>query len=196
MYCESIINKDNFDLEEAINLLSSKIHLSYKLKILSHTNEPIQTHEKGYPEKLLLHIFRHNFDVRDLPHILKYYDAYSTDCQTEIYRLLISNLDSVIFEEYPVSYNLLQKAIAEGEIEIKELFSLFSFSVKRFNLSQTKTCLPQLNQEAMLTVFEGKHPKVQINTDNTNVLEAFKSKQWISSFVEEGNEYRVYGKKQ
>lgn len=196
VYCESIINKDNFDLKEAINLLSSKIHLNYKLKILSHTNEPIQTHEKGYPEKLLLHIFRHNFDERDLPHILKNNDNYSTACQTEIYRLLIFNLDSVIVEEYPVSYNLLQKAIAEGEIESKDLFSLFSFSVRRFDLSQTKICLLQLKQEAILTVFEGKHPKVQINTENTNVLEVFKSKQWISSFVEEGNEYRIYGKKQ
>ena len=196
VYCESIINKDNFDLEEAINLLSSKIHLNYKLKILSHTNEPIQTHEKGYPEKLLLHIFRHNFDERDLPHILINYDYYSTDCQTEIFRLLVSNLDSVIDGEYPVSYNLLQKAIADGAIDENDLFRLFSFSVDRFDLSQTKTCLSQLNQETFLTVFEGKHPKVSINTENSNILEAFKNHQWITSYSIEGDGYRAYGKKQ
>lgn len=196
VYCERIINKDNFDLEEAVELLNSKVHVNYKLKILGLTDEPIATYKKGYPEKIVLHIFNHNFDETDLPHVLLNYDEYSAKCKTEITRLFISHLATVIYREYPVAYNLLQKVMTSGAIDENNLFRLFSYSVERFDLSQTRICLTQLKQDALLAVFEGKHPKIPITTTNLRVLETFRDKHWITSFNEEGSEYRVYGKKQ
>ena len=196
VYCDSIINKNNFDLKEAVELLNSKVHINHKLKILGLTDEPITTYNKGYPEKIVLHIFNHNFDETDLPYVLLNYDEYSAKCKTEITRLFRSHLATVIYREYPVAYNLLQEVMTSGAIDENNLFQLFSYSVEKFDLSQTRTCLTQLKQDALLNVFEGKHPKIPITTTNLRVLEAFRDKHWITSFNEEGNEYRVYGKKQ
>lgn len=143
-----------------------------------------------------MHIFNHNFDETDLPYVLLNYDEYSAKCKTEITRLFLSHLATVIYREYPVAYNLLQEVMTSGAIDENNLFQLFSYSVEKFDLSQTRTCLTQLKQDALLNVFEGKHPKIPITTTNLRVLEAFRDKHWITSFNEEGNEYRVYGKKQ
>lgn len=194
-YCETILDKDTFNLEEAIELLSSKIHLNYKMKLLSYTDAPISICNEGYPNKLVLYLLKHNFDKKDLPVILSDYCGYSTDCQSEIRKLLTTHIDTIIKEEYPISFQLLWDAIIDQLTTRDNLMKLFSFSANRYDENQAKECLNQLEQYEYLSLFDGKRPKFPATKTNMHILDAFKKHDWISSYTQEDGEYRAYGRK-
>lgn len=194
-YCENTLDNQLFDLQEAVALLSAKIHINYKIKILRFTVDPISACNQGYPNKLVLHLLKHNFDRNDLPLLLADYDKYSTECQDVIRELFKSHINIVISEKYPVAYHLLMAAITMQLFNGERLFTLFSFSVEGYDLSQTVDCLTHLRNSEFLSLFEGKHPKFAMTAVNKRVLDVFLKRQWISSYIEENGEYRAYGKK-
>ena len=194
-YCDKILDKDVFNLDEAIALLSSKIHLNYKLKLLNYTSEPISACTKGYPNKLVFYLLKNNFNEDDLPVILSGYSEFSFECQTVIRELLVSHINTIVNEEYPVSFRLLQEAILGQLLKRERLLTLFSFSVNGYDELQAKDCLYQLDQHKYLSLFKGKHPKLSVTTTNKRILDAFVKHKWISSYTTEDGEYRAYGRK-
>ena len=194
-YCDSILNKDIFDLDEAVALLSSRARLNYKLKILNYTSEPISACNKGYPDKLVFHLLKNNFDEDDLPILLTDYGRFSADCQSVIQELLASNIYMIIRKEYAVSYQLLKDVMNKHLVTDELQLGLLSLSIEKYDENQAKECLNRLEQYQYLSLFEGKHPKFPITTTNKRILDAFLKRHWISSYSTEDGEYRAYGRK-
>ena len=193
-YCK-VIDAEIVDTQETIAVLDSKVRLSYKMKVLSYTDAPISVKNKGYQEKLVLHLLKHNFDENDLPFLVSDYENYSEECKAVIFELMIDNVDTVIDEMYPISYQLLIALINQQSFSPEVLFELFSISVARYDIAQTKECLTRLNRGDYLSLFDKKHPKFPATTVNKRVLDTFQRNGLISSYSVEDGEYRAYGKK-
>lgn len=194
-YANHIINKENFEIEEAVALLSSKVSTKLKLKILSYTKEPVSIRNKGYNKVITAYILTNNFDIDDLPELLSNYESYSEECKSIIREKCVEFTDEIISEDMALHYNLLIQLISENEVDKENLKYMFSCSVKGYSIDQAKTCMDMLDQSKYLSLFDGKRPTFQINETNYKMLDAFEQKGWISSYAMENNVYRAIGKK-
>lgn len=194
-YANHIINKDNFELEEAVALLSAKVSTKLKLKVLSCTKEPVSIRNMGYNKEITAYILTNNFDINDLPELLSNYESYSEEYKSIIRKKCVEYTDEIINEDMALQYNLLIQLISKNEIDKEDLKYMFSCSVKGYSIDQTKTCLNMLGQSKYLSLFDGKRPTFQINETNNKILEVFEQKGWISSYAIEKDVYRAIGKK-
>ena len=149
---------------------------NYKLRILSCTNASFSVRDKGYQGKLVLHILQHNFDDEDLPFILANYEKYCAECRRVISQLLISHIETVIVEAYPLSFQLMMTIIDEKTFEPDRLFLLFSISVGGFDFPQAKKCLSCLGKTEYLSLLEGKHLKFAYTAANDRISDVFLQK--------------------
>lgn len=66
------------------------------------------------------------------------------------------------------------------------------------NRDECKSCLQILGMNDFLRVFKGKRPVVQVNKINTEILDIFMEKRWITKYsasTEDETMYRVIGRR-
>lgn len=194
-YVEQVLDKDCFDMSEALKILDSNIPTKWKIKMLKNTKDPISIIDNSFGNKIDLYILENNFDKQDIPNLLKRYNEYDEKCQDVIYSLCVKNLENIEDNGWSMEYNLFVRVLSDSNINKSALLKVFSHSVKRFDDIQCKKCLEILEANNFLSLFEGKHPTFEDIDTNRRILNAFEHKGWISSYTDEGNILRAYGRK-
>lgn len=197
-YTEKVITTETFDFDELLKLLNTDVADKYKLKLLQYTEEPISAMSELYSANVKEHILQHNFNISDLPMLLKKYLSLAENLQTIITDIAKRSVDKIIENEYPVPASLCKKLLSDATLDNDVRLQLLAVTTKGLSKSECKECLEILNQRSLLSTFDGKRPALPITDANEKILEAMVKKHWIASYdVDKKDEtvYRVIGRR-
>ncbi|RCX19731.1 hypothetical protein DFP94_104185 [Fontibacillus phaseoli] len=197
-YTNEVINQGNVLLSEVNMLIEREINDSYKLKLLEFITEPISFRGKRYSEAVKSHILKCNFNIDDLSDLITNYDTNSSVLKTIIISICTEYIDHIVTNRYVVSFNLLNTLLQSDKVSLKNKHRLFISNLSNLNKGQTQIGLQLLEMSEILSLFEGKRPKLEITDENQKILTIFHNKGWISGFNVERNDpnyYRAIGRK-
>jgi hypothetical protein len=192
------INTETFNLDELIDLLEEKsVSDENKIKLLSHTKEPILITDKNYSEHVKLHLLKNNFDEVDIQFLVTNYDKETQNIKIEIEKLCQENIQPLINENISLSPNLLSLLCSNDKIPQDKRIYLLINALPNLELKQAKKCFTRLKMSDFMSLFEGKRPKIEKKAYTEKLLSALQEKSWISSYKLDGedtNFYQVFGK--
>lgn len=197
-YTNEVINQNNFILSEVISLIERDINDSYKLKLLKFVTEPISLRGKRYSEAVISYILKCNFNIDDLNDLITNYDTSSSSLKTLTTSICTDYIDHIITNRFAVSFGLLKALLQSDKMTRENKHRLFISLLSKLNKGQTQTCLQLLEMSEILSLFEGKRPKLEKTEENQKILTIFQNKSWISGFSTEKNDpnfYRAIGRK-
>ncbi|EAE8619714.1 hypothetical protein BSX36_06105 [Listeria monocytogenes] len=200
-YLELIQNTDVYDDEELLGLLEepSDLDLLQQKNIVMHVNHPIAIAERSYSFDLINFILEQKFDINDLSTIIDSYGSYPHSLQKTVVSICITNLDEIFYRSIDISdKELVESILKSNEVTLDRRQNLFSQKIACFRKDEIKVYISNLKIPKEFTVLlkgDGGWPKVQINDVNKRILDYFKTKNWVTSFVEKKGEYEARGKK-
>lgn len=181
-YTEKVITTEIFNFDELLKLLNTDVADMYKLKLLQYTEEPISAMSELYSVEVKAHILQKNFNIGDLPKLLKAYSLLTERLQIIVTDIIIRNAAEVIENEYIVPISLCKKLFVNTTLDNDIKLQLLAVATKHLDASEFKECLRILNQTKLLSVFDGKRPAVDITSTNKKILNAMVEKHWIASY--------------
>ncbi len=181
-YIKKTINKQNFLLDEALDVCHSNLSIENKKRLLNYTNEPISVREANFETEVEAYILEHNFHLDDLTYLIQDFEDLNSSSQLTVIAIAKTNIDEIISNEYPISYSLLIKILSDISLPKSKRLDIFSFSVSGLDYLQCKQCLEALNAIYFLSIFDGKRPKFRISIVNERILKVFEEKDWIASY--------------
>ncbi|MFJ6414467.1 hypothetical protein ACIQLG_16930 [Terribacillus saccharophilus] len=194
-YAKEVINAENYNYNELIMVLNSKVDYRTKLNLLEYAKEDITIVKKNYPETIKLHILQNNLDKADIPYLLKHFPNVSINIGEEIVKISIKYIGELVEEEWDIDFELLAKLFNSNEIPEETKKDLLTVQLNRMNDIEAKEFLTLLKMDDFRGLFDRRRPKFEINKRNERILSIFLNKKWISKFDDKNGEYQAYGRK-
>lgn len=195
-YVESTINKEDFLIEEMLDVLHSSVDNVYKIAFIKFMNVPISIQNEEYTAEVEAYILDNRFVVDDLPYVLKNYDLLAAETQRAVERLAVKQMNRITTFAYQMPYTLLMRIMSNNTLDRMQRLELFSYFVTDFDSAHCKECLELINETDFLSLFDNKRPKFKKSDVNKCILEAFQEKGWITRFeIEDDSFYRAFGRK-
>lgn len=181
-YTEKVLSAETFNFNELLKLLNTDIADKYKLKLLQYAEQPISVMSELYSVEVQAYILQHNFNIGDLPMLLKTYQSLTERLQTIVEDIAKFNVDKIIEDEYNVPVSLCKKLLTNTTLDTDVKLQLLAVATKGLDTPKFKECLSILNQTKLLSVFNGKRPAIDITSTNEKILNAMVEKHWIASY--------------
>lgn len=183
-YAQNTINNEEgvFSLSELRFLLKENISDQNLLKLLTYTDMPISISGVNLSVAVKKHIIINNYHEDDLTTFISEYENASPEIKIELLALFTNEVERIIDTDAALPYNLLLSMLNSSNLSSKE--RLFASQITNLSQEHVIECLKILKMRNLLTVFDGKWPSIEITDTNTLILDAMKSKKWISSFSE------------
>jgi hypothetical protein len=181
--------------EEILCLLEENISDEAKLKLLNKTNGEISIKGKKYSESVMIQILKNNFDINEIPLLLKSFDNESKNIKEIIFNIISNNIDFLLENETPISFEILRSILNLAEIDRDTKKNLFVMHLLNINENQIKECFELMGMTDYLSLFEHKRPKFLIDPINERILTGLKEKKVIKSFKPDQKNtdyYRAY----
>ena len=181
---------------ELLLILECKdLHHTKRQRLLKLANLPISVIGKPYPSTITNQILKNNLEPADLPLLVRYYSSYAPIIKETIFKITVQNIAKIVALESTIDYYLLVRLLNLGNIANSDKEAMLVQSTKSLDFLQFKTCLEALKMYNYLDLFNGKHPLFAKTPLNEVLLQKLKQRRWISSMIEEKeNWYRVYSK--
>lgn len=197
-YINNVLTTDNFEYDEMMNLLETDISDDDKIGILNFTDKPVSILSGEYSDKVRLYILQHNYDESDLKALLDGYSDLNSELKNEVESIVEKDISRILKEKVDISYLLCRRLLLRDSLSKEEKKQLFVQILRKMSRDECKSCMQILGMNDFLRIFEGKRPAVQINKMNTEILDIFKEKRWITKYSaarEDETMYRVVGRK-
>lgn len=195
-YTKDIITEENFILSEMLLLLEENISDEYKIELLQYTTAQLSLQQKKYSNAVKLHILTHNFDLNDIPFLLKKYSQENTGIKEAIKHIAIEYITDIVENHYEITYELLSDLFAINQLTAEIKKNLFVIYLPNMDEAEVKKHLLTLKMNNFYSLFDRKRPmKFETNPVNEKILLIFMQKHWITKFEadkDEPNYYRVY----
>ncbi|MGC6589677.1 hypothetical protein ACPV3A_32675 [Paenibacillus sp. Dod16] len=192
-YTNEVISEDNFDFSELTNILEENIEDTYKLSLLEYCNQPISIIGKNqYSDSLKSYIIQNNFQTNDLPKLIVEYNRVNEGLKHDIFSVCIEHSDLILSEKCEIPFPLLILIFESTEEGRERKLELFASQFMKLRLVQVQQCLQQLELTSFSDLFQRKRPKIEITPINTQLLEAFKQRNWIIDFKIDENDSTMY----
>lgn len=196
-YVNEVLDENNFDLDEALEVLLLSVADKHKLGLLKKITDPLTAQRQQYSDAIRAHILLNNLDEADIPHFIDTYPREGDLTKAEIEKIAINEIQTIFYNEYSVDKGLVDKLVASNVLyDIK--LKLFALLLPTLDEKQCKDYLCQFELQGYLGLFEQKRPKIEITEINTRLLDVFQNKGWITKFEEDekqGGYYRAFGRK-
>lgn len=196
-YVNEIIDENNFNLDEALEVLLLSVADKHKLSLLKRITAPLTARKQQYSGAIRAHILLNNLDETDIPCFIDSYPKESDLTKEAIEKIAINEIQTIFDNEYGVDKGLVDKLVASNILHDTKI-RLFALLLPTLDEKQCKDYLYQFGLQDYLGLFEQKRPKIEITDINTRLLEAFRRKGWITKFEEDEKEcgyYRAFGRK-
>lgn len=188
----------NFELHEALILLKSSIETSHKLRILSFNDSVISLRYESFEDEVREYIIENHFDLEDLQFLLDNYNDDKSSIQKKIRELISEQFNYILRENLSIPFIILKEIFLDKQLSDQQNKQLLAMNLKNFNANEARELFTFLNLEDYLSLFEFGRPKITKTTEDKQLLEVLKEKNWISKYKIEKNEpsyYRVFSRK-
>lgn len=190
-----IIDSNSFSYNEMISLLNSDIDEKYKISLIKLCNSPISIFNKGYSEKVEEYILENNIDEDELKDLYKNYDSQKNSTKQFIYNYAIQNVDTIYDNSLVISITLFEKLIS-SDIDKLEKVQLFVNMISVLNQTDAIKCLNTMGVSEYTKIFDMSiRPRFVVDEISKLLLDAFKSRQWITDYNRNKNYYTIERKR-
>lgn len=186
------------DEQEIIGLLSSGMIKAFEIekKLIDLIDTPISIANAAYSEAIKKYILKTKFYVEDCSYIDEDFNNMGSALQEEVITILEKRIDKIVSGEIVIeNKTILAVLLSKETIDLTIRQKLFSKKIQKFSLKEIKSLLESLKFEANFQkLFDNGRPLLNINDNNTMILEYFKQQKWITKYdpvVVEGNKYRA-----
>lgn len=193
-YVYKILDEQNFDFNEALDVINSKTNDNNKIKILELTKNKVSVANKEYSIKLKKYILKNNFDNNDLEYLINNYIYESMEIKSIIRDLCTVNINEIINSGYHIHFDLFISLIESNRFENCILLSLLINSLNNMNYTEIYNILSKLKFYDLIDILNGTSKNILCNEINSNFLEALRDKQYINSYEEVASDNVKYYK--
>lgn len=198
-YVDEILDEENFDLSEALEVLSSSVSDKHKLALLAKIKDDITARKFEYSDAVKSHILSNNLNENDIHHFICSYQSEGTLTKQAIEKITLDHIDTIFDSENNINKSLVDKLLDSSTISQANKQKLFALLLPYLDEAQCKHYMGRLGLQAFLSLFEQKRPLIRINEINARILLIFKNKGWITKFEKAEKEqgfYRAFGRKE
>lgn len=198
-YVDVVSNEEIFDMDEVLQILDKPVEESYKIALIEYTNEAIAITNKQYESRIMKHIIENKLILEEIPYLIGIYIQMDQIVRDAIVDMCIKYIELIIEEKYhQIDSALLLQILSSKEVDIDQKKQVLANCLKNIGKGTVKNYLEIMGLEDYRGLFEGKKPKIIINTTNESLLSKFKVNGWIYRFEVDKKYpeyYRVIGKK-
>lgn len=197
IYINEVLDEDNFDLDEAMEVLLLSVADKHKMGLLKKIDDPLTAINQQYSDTVRAQILINNLNEADIPHFISGYTKEGDLTKEAIERITIDEIQTIFDNEYDIDKGLVDKLVVldiSRDIKLK----LFALLLPTLDEKQCEDYLNLFSLYDYIGLFKLKRPKIKINEISTRLLEVFQRKGWITKFEEDKKEdgyYRAYGRK-
>lgn len=190
-----IIDSNSFSYNELISLLNSDIDEKYKISLIKLCNSPISISNKGYSEKVEEYILENNLDEDEMEDLYKNYDSQKSSTKQFIDNYAMQNIDTIHDNSLILSRTLFEKLIS-SDIDKFEKVKLFANMISRLNQTDAIKYLNTMGVSEYTKIFDMSiRPRFVLDEISELLLDAFKSRQWITDYNRNKNYYTIERKR-
>ena len=190
-----IIDSNSFSYNELIALLNSDIDEKHKISLIDLCDSPISILNKGYSEKVEKHILENNLDEDEMEDLYKNYDSQKSNTKQFIDNYATQNIDTIHDNSLIISVTLFEKLISSN-IDKLEKVQLFVNMISVLNQTDAIKCLNTMGVSEYTKIFDMSiRPRFVVDEISELLLDAFKSRQWITDYNRNKNYYTIERKR-
>jgi hypothetical protein len=197
-YVNNVITQTNFVLSEILLVIDQKISDSNKIKLLKLTSEIISIKDKNYSDKVKIQILNNNFNIEDLPYLLRSYSKESKEIKSLTKAIAIKNISVILTGNYKTCFDLLFELLSTSEVTKVDKTNLFLLNLPELSVTECRECLLILKMNDFISLLGGNNPIFPVNQISQDILTIFKSKHWINKFEidkKKTDHFRAYGRR-
>ncbi len=193
-YVDNVMEDKPLSYEDLISILELDVEDSFKIKLISNTDESILVINKNYSEEIIKYILQHNFDESELRNLIKSYEKRSDSLKKVLREISLTYIETIIQENIKLPLDIFKYLIQEN-ITTDNKFMILIANMDSYSREQCEEFIKRIGSKEHEKLFTTGRPKLEVNEINEAILEKFKVKGWISSFQEaENGIYKIYGK--
>lgn len=170
-----------------------------KLECIQYVTSPISIVNKNYSDEICCEILRRIPSVNDYPSLFKAYLQFSEIVQCEIYTKAIKKISEFIDRPNEISIGLFKQLISDDTITLSMRRRLLVAGMSRLSKEDTCNLLCKMKLDSLANILiDGKRPRVEVNSENKQILDAFVSNDYIEAYQpdEGGTNYKIIRKKE
>ncbi len=188
----NILTEDEFDPDEAAVVLGSDLPDEQKLQLLAWDKQPVSVMHKGYSERVTAYILQHNLDEGEREQLYSWYPENMPAVRTEIRRIAVENIDSILEEKISLRESLLGDLLSGSEIGGTEKKLLLAYAVPVMSKACVRKQLNVLGLPEYKDLLDGKSHSFSVSEENVALLEAFQARGWLRAYEMTGTEPGLY----
>ena len=182
------INYNSFDYQEMLQILTWNVPDKDKIELIKITDEPISIIGKNYSDTVAVYILKHNLEDNDMKILLETYDDSKTAVGNYVFSYAKSNIADIVNHNMKISVQLRDDILSDSAVEPVEKATIIKHTVSDYEKDKLIVVLNAIGFEKVSeALIDNKQPRIPINEENELLLDAFKSRGWISDYEENPN---------
>lgn len=170
-YTKNIITKENFDINELLELMKgSKVSDKYLQKLLSNTVIPISVKDFKCSDKIEQIVIKHNYDEIDLAYFISNYEKKNKSLKDLINNLCMKNMQFIIKNKIRMGMPLLLLLLGSEGVSTSDKVDLFGLNSIGMQFCDVKGCLEILGKDDIILLFTKRSGVVEASGENTRLL--------------------------
>jgi len=188
----NVLTEEEFDPDEAAVVLESDIPDEQKLKLLAWDKQPVSVMHKGYSEKVTAYILQHNLDEGEKEQLYNWYPENMPAVRTEIRRIAVENIDSILKERLSLREPLLGELLNGQELGGTEKKILLACAVPSMSKAGVRKQLNALGLSGFKDLLDGKSQVFSVTEENAALLGAFQTRGLLREYEMTKTEPKLY----
>ena len=183
-----IIDYNSFDYQEMLQILTWDVSDEDKIELIKIAEEPISIIGKNYSDTVAVYILKHNLEDNDMKILLETYDDNKTAVGNYVFSFAKSNIEDIVNNNMKISAQLRDDILSDSAVEPFEKATIIKHTVSEYEKEKLIVVLNAIGFEKVSeALIDNKQPRIPINEANELLLDAFKSRSWISDYEENPN---------